>query len=241
MGSQNTASALVTACRGKRKEAMKLHRLLGLLIAIQLCALVAAFAQGTYKVEAIGPAPGDVPAPIQTALDTQGVRVSSGQGPLCEVWLSKMLPTHPNPNASSDVLYGALPEGAFVGVLHFPSPATDYRSQTIKAGFYTLRYALIPQDGNHMGVSAYRDAFLLVPVAADTDPAKILTFQDEVKLSKLASGTPHVGFLLGAPVSGTAFPSVVKDDSGNQDLQMKGHGQSGDLPLAFTVVGHYQG
>ena len=220
---------------------MRLHRLVGLLISIQISTLAAAFAQGTYKVEAIGPAPGDVPAPIQTALENQGVRVSSAQGALCEVWLSKMLPTHSNPNASSDVLYGALPEGAFVGVLHFPNAASDYRSQSIKAGFYTLRYALIPQDGNHMGVSANRDAFLLVPVAADSDPAKVLAFQDEVKLSQQASGTPHVGFLLGAPVNAATFPSVVKDDSGNWDLQLKGHGLGGDLPLAFTVVGHYQG
>jgi hypothetical protein len=42
-------------------------------------------------------------------------------------------------------------------------------------------------------------------------------------------------------VSGGTFPSVAKDDSGNWNVQMKGHGSSGDLPLAFTVVGHWQG
>ena len=94
---------------------------------------------------------------------------------LCEVWLRKTLPTSANPNTSSDVLYGALPEGAFLGVLHFPNATTDFRSQTIKAGFYTLRYALIPQDGNHMGVNPYRDAFVLAPVSADTDPDKVLS------------------------------------------------------------------
>jgi hypothetical protein len=221
---------------------MKLHRVLGLVLAIQFCALASAFGQGSYKAEAIGAAPADIPAPIQSTLDAQGVRVSSDQGAtLCEVWLRKTLPTSANPNASSDVLFGALSAGVFVGVLHFPKDATDFRNQTIKAGYYTLRYELIPQDGNHMGVNPSRDAFVLAPVSADNDPDKILPFDDVVKLSRQASGTPHPGFLVGAPVSGTSFPSVAKDDSGNWNVQMKGHGQGADLPLAFTVVGHWQG
>ena len=221
---------------------MKLHRILGLALAIQLSAALSAFGQGSYKAEAIGAAPADVPAAILSTLDTQGVRVTSDQGAaLCEVWLRKTLPASANPNTSSDVLFGGLTVGAFLGVLHFPNPTTDFRSQTIKAGYYTLRYELIPQDGNHMGVNATRDAFVLSPVSADKDPDATLKFEDMVKLSVHASGTPHPGFLVGAPVSGSNFPSVAKDDSGNWNVQMKGHGQGADLPLAFTVVGHWQG
>jgi hypothetical protein len=221
---------------------MKLHRVLGLVLTIQFCAILSAFGQGSYKAEAIGAAPAGIPAPIQSTLDAQGVRVTSDQGAtLCEVWLRKTLPANANPNTSSDVLFGGLTEGALVGVLHFPNAATDFRSQTIKAGYYTLRYALIPQDGNHMGVNPSRDAFALAPISADNDPDKTLSFDDVVKLSRQASGTPHPGFLVGAPVSGDSFPSVAKDDAGNWNLQIKGHQSSGDLPLAFTVVGHWQG
>jgi len=221
---------------------MKLHRVLGLVLAIQLGAALSAFAQGSYKTEAIGAAPADVPAPILSTLDSRGVRVSSDQSAaVCEVWLRKTLPASANPNTSSDVLFGTLPAGGFLGVLHFPNATTDFRSQTIKPGYYTLRYQLIPQDGNHMGVNATRDAFVLSPVADDKDPDTLLSFDDLVKLSRLASGTPHPGFLVGAPVSGSNFPSVAKDDSGNWNVQMKGHAASGDLPLAFTVVGHWQG
>jgi hypothetical protein len=221
---------------------MKLHRVLGLLLAIQFCAVVSTFGQGGYKAEAIGAAPADVPAAIQSTLDPQGVRVTGDQGAmLCEVWLRKTLPTSASPNTSSDVLYGALTAGAFLGVLHFPKDAADFRSQTIKAGFYTLRYALIPQDGNHMGVNPSRDAMVLSPIAVDKDPDKVLSFEDEVKLSQQASGTPHPGFLVGAPVSGTSFPSVAKDDAGHWNVQLKGQSKSGDLPLAFTVVGKWEG
>jgi len=221
---------------------MKLHRVVGLVLAIQLSSALSAFGQGSYKVEAIGAAPSDVPAPIQSALDTQGVRVSAdGGAALCEVWLRKTLPTSANPNTESDILYGALTEGALLGVVHFPKATTDFRSQNIKAGFYTLRFGLIPQDGNHTGVNPYRDAFVMAPVAADPGPDKTLSFEDLVKLSQQASGTPHPGFLVGAPVGSGSLPSVNKDDSGNWDLQLKGHTKSADLPLAFTVAGHWQG
>lgn len=221
---------------------MKLYRVLAFVLAFQFFTVLSAWGQEGYKAETIGAPPADVPAALQSTLDAQGVRVTDAKGAtLCEVWLRKTLPASANPSTSSDVLYGSLPEGAFLGVLHFTAPTTDFRSQTIKAGFYTIRYGLIPQDGNHMGVNPTRDAFVLAPVSADSDPDKTLSFDDLVKASRLASGTPHPGFLVGAAASGTTFPSIFKDDSGNIDLQMKGHGKSGDLPLAFTVVGHWQG
>ena len=221
---------------------MRLFRNITLASLVQICIAISAFGQSSYKAESMGAAPADVPAALQAVLDAPGVRVASDQGSvLCEVWLRKTLPSSANPNTSSDVLYGSLPEGAFIGVLHFPSPTPDYRSQTIKTGFYTLRYALIPQDGNHVGVNPNRDALVMIPVSADKDPDKVLSFEDEVKLSQQASGTPHPGFLVGAPVNGSTFPSVAKDDSGHWNLQLKGRAKSGDLPLAFTVVGHWEG
>lgn len=202
---------------------------------------MSAFGQD-YKADTIGAAPADVPATIQSTLDNQGVRVTNPQGAtVCEVWLRKPLPTVDSPVGSADILFGALTEGAMVGVIHFPASTTDFRTQNIKAGYYTLRYALIPQDGNHMGVNPSRDAFVLAPLAADSDPAKVLKFEDLVKLGAQASGTPHPGFLVGAATSGSSFPSVSKDDAGNWDLQLKGHGSSGDISVGFTIAGHWQG
>jgi len=220
---------------------MKIQRILVLVVAILLGAALA-FGQSGYKAEAIGAAPADVPATIQATLDSQGVRVAADDGsPLCEIWLRKSLPGSAAPNTASDVLYGALSEGALVGVLHFPKDTPDFRSQSIKAGYYTIRYELIPQDGNHVGVNPSRDAFVLSPISVDKDPDKVIAFEDVVKLSAQASGTPHPGFLVGAAVSGSTFPSASKDDSGHWNVQLKGHAKSGDLPLAFTVVGKWEG
>jgi hypothetical protein len=220
---------------------MKLHRVIGLILATQLVVVATALGQGSYKAEAIGAAPADVPASIQKVLDSQGVKVVSDKGAtLCEVWLRKAIPASSTPNTAAEVLYGAIAEGTFLGVLHFPNAAADFRGQAIKAGFYTLRYVLIPQDGNHMGVNPYRDTFVMGPVSSDPGPDQSMVFADLVKLSSQASGTPHPGFLVGAQVNGATFPSVVKDDQGHWNLQIKGHLPSGDLPLAFTVVGKWE-
>jgi hypothetical protein len=221
---------------------MKKYRAQVLILASQLVLASTAYAQ-TYKVENAGPPPvAGLSKPLQDALESQGTRVVNDQGgTLLEVWLRKSVPTNPSASSSSDFLYPSLSEGVFFGVLHFPSQEADFRGQAIKPGFYTFRYGLIPQDGNHMGVNPTRDVLILCPVAVDNDLAATLKFDDLVKLGRQASGTPHPAFLLGAPVNGDSFPGMVKDDQGHWNLQVKVHGSGGDLPIAFTVVGKWEG
>jgi len=221
---------------------MKLHRGQVLILASQLVLASMAFGQ-TYKVESAGAPPvADLSKPLQDALESQGTRVVNDQGgTLLEVWLRKSVPTNPSASASSDFLYPFLSEGVFLGVLHFPGQGADFRGQAIKPGFYTLRYGLIPQDGNHMGVNPTRDVLILCPVAVDNDLATALKYDDLVKLGRQSSGTAHPGILVAAPVNGDGFPAVVKDDQGHWNLQVKIHGSGGDLPIALTVVGKWEG
>jgi hypothetical protein len=216
---------------------------LGLTLAACLALSVSAVAQGNYRVETIGaPASSDVPKALADALEAQGARLAGDQGVLCEVWLRKAVPLQAAAGESGEVLYGALGNGSVLGALHFPSTAADFRGQPIKPGYYVMRYALIPQDGAHMGVYATRDTVLLSPVAADTEIDKNLRFDDLVKLSRLASGTPHPAFLVMSSVSeGEVLPSVAKDDQGHWNLQLKVKGQSGELPIAITLVGKWEG
>jgi hypothetical protein len=221
---------------------MRLHRAHVILLAAQFLLAGLAFGQ-SYKVEnAAAPAAGQIPQPLQSALESQGAKVVSDQGStLLEVWFAKTIATNSGASPSSDFLYPALTGGEFVGVLHFAGAGADFRGQAIKPGFYTLRYGLIPQDGNHMGVNPTRDVLVLCPAATDTDLGANLKFDDLVKLSRQAAGTPHPAFLVGAQVNGSAFPSVAKDDQDHWNLQVKLHGSSGDLPFAFTVAGKWQG
>ncbi len=202
-----------------------------------------ALAQGGAKVESI-PAPtgSDLPKALLDVLEPQGARVTNDQGTVCEIWLRKGLTLGPPAGGLGDILYGQLGVGNMVGVLHFPAQGADFRGQPVKPGYYALRYAHIPTDGAHMGVFATRDALALTPTAADTAIDQTLAFPDLAKLSRQASGTPHPAFLVMSPAGdGASFPSVVKDDHGRANLQLKVLGKNGELSIGITVVGMWTG
>jgi hypothetical protein len=198
-----------------------------------------AWGQGSYRAEpAAAPSASEVPKALLDALDPQGARlVASSGGAVGEVWLGKSVAL--SSGGSSDALCPTLSVGQFVGLLHLPKATTDFRGQNIKAGYYTLRYAHIPQDGNHMGVNPYSDFLLLGPVAADTALDQALSFADLMKLSKQATGTVHPAILSLIPVTkGATFPSAAQSDQGYWALQMNiaGKGQ-GNQPIAVVLVG----
>jgi len=224
-----------------------MRRLLALSVVSFLALSVAALAQGAYKIQQTKGLPGgDVSQTIQNSLQPQGESLLNGSGKtLCEVWLRKDLTPATNPDTAANVLYGKIAEGSLVGVIHFPEATKDYRGQAIKAGYYTLRYELIPEDGNHMGVSQYRDFLLLVPASKDTDGTKPVTFMDAVKLSRDSTNTGHPGVMMMDSVSDSnkTFPALFQDYSQNWALQMEAPlGSSGQkLKFAMVMVGQYQG
>jgi len=219
---------------------MKRFRTFHLILATCLLSSITASAQ-SYRAEATDALPAGLPKAVQEMLQPSGARLLTAEGAaVCEVWLRKEVPTQAA-SESADILFGAIAEGTLIGVLHFPSVGSDYRGQPIKPGLYTLRYALIPQDGNHMGVNPYRDSLVLTPVAVDADPAKSLKFEELVKLGRESSGTAHPGFLIMSPVTGDGSTNVVQDDAGHWNLELKLHGQSGDIPIAITLVGKWEG
>jgi hypothetical protein len=211
-------------------------RPVALFLATPFLAAVWAWGQGAYKIEPVATVPSDIPKPLQDVVQPQGTRVVGDKGAVCEVWLGKAVVQ--GTGGSSDAVYPSLGVGTLVGVLHFPAAGSDFRGQTIKPGYYTLRYALIPQDGNHMGVNPYRDFLLLSPVAADAQIDKPLPPADLYNLSRQASGTNHPAVMSLVPTApGASFPSLGQDDQGHSVLQIKLGTAGGDVPIALVVVG----
>jgi hypothetical protein len=130
-----------------------------------------------------------------------------------------------------------LAQGTLVGVLRFPGAGADRRGQTIKAGLYTMRYSQYPVDGAHQGVAPQRDFLLLTPVSNDPDPNATPGFDDLVKMSTRASGTPHPAVLSIEQPGGTKFPELTKEGERDWVLNVK----VGELPLAIIVAGKYEG
>src|SRR5262249_4084519 len=156
------------------RGAMNLNRsglVCSTLLLLILCAFETAAAQ-SYHVETAGtPPPEELSSAVRDALAAQALRVVGPKGALLEIWLRKAIPAKAGTTQELGISYGQLAEGALVGVVRFPGEVNDYRQQRGKAGVYTLRYALIPVDGNHQGVAPNRGFLLMSTAAADATPA----------------------------------------------------------------------
>jgi hypothetical protein len=200
---------------------------------------VAALADGG-KVESIGAfADQSASESVRKSLDSKGYRISLSDGAAyCDVWFRGSLPVKPKVDVSG-AIYTEIPESTLVGVVTFPGPVKDYRGQAIKPGSYTLRYELHPTDGNHMGISVYRDFLLLTPVALDQNADQQFKFEELAKLSSKAAGTNHpTPWSLVSPEEQPSFPSVTETDMGHIVFAARIKTQAGaELPIAIVVKG----
>jgi hypothetical protein len=227
---------------------MRSHRVI-LLLTVGLIPS-AVLGQESYKIEALkeGP-PAALAGPIRDVLEGQGYRVVDGQGkPYADFWVRKSVPATGKPaGPDGAVLYPVLGEGELIGALRFPGEGHDYRDQAIAKGAYTLRYGLQPVNGDHLGVSTYRDYALLVPAAKDQAPA-ILPRKPLEEQSAASAGTNHpaILMLLEAPgKSGSAAgPSMAHDEALGTwgavvplSLSVKGESAPVALPIQLILIG----
>jgi hypothetical protein len=113
----------------------------------------------------------------------------------------------------------------------------------IKPGVYTLRYGLQPANGDHLGVSPFRDFLLLSPAAFDKDPAAP-GHDGTIELSKQAIGGSHPGvWSLDPPAASAQAPlSVHKTELDHDGVVMEvaivREGQpAGALKFGLVLVG----
>ncbi len=169
-------------------------------------------AQGN-RLETIGPlTASSVPESVRKVLEPKGYRVIHADGRIvCDIWFRAAIPRQAEKAAGPDVVYAGLAESTLVGVIVFPQATTDYRGQTVAAGAYTLRYALHPNDGNHIGIAPNRDFLLLIPAELDREATAQYSFEELVKLSARASGTNHPAALSLRSAEGyKEVPTVVE-------------------------------
>jgi hypothetical protein len=208
----------------------------------------AVLGQESYKVEVLkeGP-PAALAGEFKEALGGSGYRVVDDQGKsYAEFWLRRTVPATKRPaGPDGAILFPVLMEGELFGALRYPGEGHDYRDQTIAKGVYTLRYGLQPVNGDHLGVSTYRDYALLVPAAKDKAVADLPQKRLEQQSSESA-GTSHpaVLMLLAAPAGSTAEPAVVHDATLNTwgaivplNLAVKGESSQVPLPIQLILVG----
>lgn len=211
-------------------------RLFSLILGCSFAGLLvcSAFAGDPQLETAAALAPEAVTSAVRDTLNPQGFRIVADGKVIAEFWLRKQVPVNESTGNALGVSFGKLVPSTLIGVASFPEGWSDYKGKPVAAGLYTLRYGVQPADGNHMGVSLYRDFLLLIPAAADTDPNTSYSYNDLLALSKKASSTPHPSVLSLFPVAKEiTSPQLVKNDLDQWMVEAK----AGSIALGLVIVG----
>lgn len=186
---------------------------------------------GQYTADAAGAPPADVAPGIAQMLQKTGVRISNNGAAYCEIWLRADKPSGPA-TSEQNVTLPQIPMGALLGVIKFDGKGSDRRGQTIQPGVYTLRYGIMPANGDHQGAAPQRDFLLMTPAADDKDGSATPNFDALVAGSRKASHTPHPAVLSFWKADSDA-PGFSKQGDSDWVLQ----GKIGDTAIAIILVG----
>lgn len=174
-----------------------------------------AIAQDSYTVEVLSEAPPEeLAGPIREAIGEQGIRVLNKDGePAFDFWLRRSLPIKGEPaEPANSILFPHLEVGQLMGAVRLAEDTGDYKDQSILPGLYTMRYGLQPVDGDHLGISNFRDYVLLSFADEDTEIDPIPA-DDLQAISTGPSGTNHPSvFLLVRAEDDAEAPSIVRDE-----------------------------
>lgn len=213
-----------------------------LLVGLGLTSVVRA---DEYSLESVaaGPTGGDLAEAIVAQAASEGMLVKEGDDTLCQLWLAKEWPVAEGFTPTASLLY-PFQVGQLLGMVHYESTGEDFRGQEIASGWYTIRYAQQPEDGNHVGTSETRDFLVLLPAADDTSP-EVLETERLIELSKQAAQSNHPCMLalLRVETPAESVPVLTHDE--NRELwsiQVRGQTAGDDaplLPLELVVVGKF--
>lgn len=161
-------------------------------------------------------APKELSDAIRAVLSTKSLTVLDEKGKLlCTVWTVKGLEAKADADVTGGAKYVHLEETTLVGAVKFHDTWIDYRKQKIKAGVYTLRYAVQLMDGDHMGTAPYSD-FCLLSLAADDKKPDLMDVKDLYEHSSKASPRKHPALML-------LFPNRKPTDAPQIEAKPRDH------------------
>jgi hypothetical protein len=189
---------------------------LSLFIVLIACALV--FAQSLTISPHADPPPADLADPLEALMAPSGERIVAS-GTTLEFWWVKSLPLMPS---STAVAWSAVEEGTLIGAVTLSANYPDIRGKTMKAGIYTLRYGVQPQDGDHAGVSPHREFLMISPAALD-NAVGALGHDGTIGLAKQTIGGSH-------PASWSLDPLIASEQTGSTKMN-----DAGQTSVIFSV------
>ncbi len=178
----------------------------------------------------------EVSAKIYQRLQATGFRVIRGKSrTYCKLWLCKEVAVREGNSEGYPLV-----EGSLVGVVQFARRGGDFRDQEIPPGVYTLRYATIPTDGAHEGVSPTPSFLLLVSASEDQDPAP-QDVESLVEKSAASIDSSHPAIWALKPPKDGETPGLWHDEEHDwwlAHLTVPTNGKPKELKFAVVVVGY---
>ncbi len=212
---------------------------------ILFCFVATSFAVD-HRVEILSePPPSDAAAAeIMDKIGATGFKIIRGSSrTVCEIWPCKQWEVGADFKPTNELLY-PFQQGQLIGLLRFPRRGSDFRDQQINSGVYTLRYALQPVDGNHVGTSPTRDFLLLVRADEDTSPEN-MDVEQLSTLSAAAAESNHPAMLCLQRPEGPAAenPSIRHNEENDWWLvhfsaTALANGKKYNLPVDLIVAGN---
>ncbi len=217
------------------------------LIALLLpAAFPASAADLTLKVVDKEPPP-ELAETIRKALPSKAVQLLDGDKPALEFWFSAEVPVKARTEGAK--VLDAVAPTVLLGAVFVPRAARDYKDNEIAAGVYTLRLALQPQDGDHLGTADY--LWFGVLVAAKNDPKLdgLDTYRALVKASAAGTASAHPLVLSLRPVTGDegAVPRLTEPAEDHKAIRVKlpakvdGKNEKASLLFELVYQGKYKG
>lgn len=215
---------------------------IAILTLLPLSAIHAADADLKVKAEKVAP-PAELNDAIKELLSDEAIQIVNDKGIHCTVWFRKEIPSKATAEqVKNGLTYREIPQTTMIGAIQLPQKWIDFRKQEIPKGVYTLRLALQPMDGDHMGTAPHNEFCLLCPANKDVKP-ETMAVKDLHELSAMTTGATHPSVLLLFPNSKPeAEPKLASKGSGIFVLNVKRPIVAGNekttLGFGFTVAGH---
>lgn len=188
--------------------------------------------------------PAELADAVRGALDPNAVTVADTDGTeRLTVWFRAVVPAAATAEqVRNGLTYREIPDGTLVGAVRVARPFTDFRKQEIPAGVYTLRFAVQPDTGDHMGTAPHPEFVLLVPAEKDTTADAIET-KTVVTWSAAVTGGDHPAVMLLFPnFDKAAGPKLLDKGDGVMAVAtrrpVEADGAAATLGFALVVAGH---
>jgi len=145
--------------------------------------------------------------------------------------------------ASAGKALDAIKLATLLGVVAVSRDQRDYRDDELRAGIYTMRFALQPQDGNHLGTSEFNYFAVLTPAKIDNKLDGISDYKALVKASSKETSTDHPVILSLRPASSDQgeVPQLNAPAPEHKSVRVKVPAKAGDEKAEITFEIVYEG